>query len=101
MTDEELKLIEDIKELNETWKIKKELIKKEGRKRIYCFALIVFFDMSAVILQLLKITNIVVSLSVLTICLIAGLAHNNYIAKRIKKIILTDDIKELRIELEK
>lgn len=100
MTDEELKLIEDLKELKETWKIKKELIKKESRKRIYCFALIVFFDMSVVILQLLKITNVVVSLSIITICLIASLAHNNYIAKRIKKIIWIDDIKELQLRLD-
>jgi len=100
MSDEELKLIEDLKELKETWKIKKELIKKESRKRIYCLALIVFFDLSAVILQLLKITNIVVSLFIITICLIAGLTHNNYIAKRIKKIIWTDDIKELQLRLD-
>jgi len=99
MTKEESKLIEDLKDLKETWKIKNKLIKKENRKRIYCFILVIFFDVSAVILQLLEIINTIGFLSIITICLIVSLAHNRYIHKKIEKIIWTkqEDIKELQL----
>jgi len=102
-TKEEAKLIEDLKEMKETWEIKNKLIKKESRKRIYCMVLVIFFDISAVILQLFKIINIAGSMSIIIICLILSLAYNRYIHKKIKKIIWTkqDDIKELQLRSEK
>lgn len=100
MTEEESKLIEDLKELKETWEIKNKLIKKEERKRICCLILVFFFDGSAIILQLLKITNFAVSLFVIIICLIVSLTYNRYIHKKIKKIIWIDDIKELQLVMD-
>ena len=98
MTKEESELIESIKEINETWEIKNKLIKKESRKRIYCFVLVIFFDVSAVILQLFEIINIAGSMSIIIICLIGSLAHNRYIYKKIEKIISKqEDIKELQL----
>lgn len=98
--EEQSKMIEQLDELQELWKEKQKLIKKESKKRMYCMAFVIIFDISAVILQLLGIINFVGSLTVVGTCLVLSLAYNRYIGKKIQKIIWIDDIKELQTEFD-